>query len=174
MHRLRLSTVEWGHMKRSAVLFVGLFLFGAAATAQQDYSGPRPPKPDVPYLMHADSLVQAEAVEAREDQRKNESAYSIPGATSPVRTPLAEPIFLFLSDKTTPESIELYRLEVKGGNRQVVLSKKRKDSHPLRLMVTRLTGKLYRIEVNEGMGLENGEYALSANGSNQTFCFAVY
>lgn len=154
--------------------FAAMLLCAAAALAQRDYSGPRPPKPDVPYLMHADNLVETEVAEAREDQRKNESANTVSGAASSVRTPLAEPIFLFLSDKIAPESIELYRLDVKGGRRQVVFSKRRKDSHPLRLMVTRLTGKLFRIEVNEGMGLENGEYALSPSGSNQVFCFAVY
>ena len=160
-------------MKRSAVLFAVL-VCAALAPAQQEYSGPRPPKPDLPYLMHADNLVATEAGEAREEQRKNESTYTISGAASPARTPLAEPIFLLLSDKIAPESLELYRLEVKGGNRQVVLAKKKKDSRPLRLMVTRLAEKLYRIEVNEGMGLENGEYSLTPSGSNQVFCFEVY
>ena len=32
--------------------------------------------------------------------------------------------------------------------------------------------KLYRLEVEES--LEPGEYALSAEGSNQVFCFQVY
>jgi hypothetical protein len=124
--------------------------------------------------MHADNLIETDVTEAKEEQRKNESAYTIPGAAASARTPLAEPIFLFLSDKIAPESLELYRLEVKGGNRQVTFSKKQRDSHPLRLMVTRLTGKLFRVEVNEGMGLEPGEYSLSPSGSNQVFCFGVY
>jgi len=160
-------------MQRSVLLFSAVFAFAALASAQRDYTGPRPPKPDVPYLMHADNLVETEASEAREESRKNESTYTISGATSPARTPLAEPIFLFLSDKISPDSLGLFRLEVKGGNRQVVISKKR-GSHPLRLTATRLADKLYRIEVNEGMGLPNGEYSLSPEGSNQVFCFAVY
>ncbi|MGE5647014.1 MAG: hypothetical protein ACM336_14605 [Acidobacteriota bacterium] len=146
----------------------------AAAQNQEAYNGPRPPKPDVPYLMHADNLVETEVGEAKESQKgKNETAYVIPGVSSPARTPLAEPIFLFESDKIAPDSLGLYRLEVKGGNRQVVISQKKKD-RPLRLMVTHLTGRLYRIEVNEGMGLENGEYSLSPQGANTVFCFEVY
>lgn len=138
------------------------------------YSGPRPPKPDVPYLMHADNLIETEVGEAKEQQKgKNETMYTIPGASSPARTPLAEPVFLFQSEKIQPESLQLYRLEVKGGNREVVMSRKRL-SRPLRLMVTKLDQNLYRIEVNEGMGLENGEYSLSPSESNMVFCFEVY
>jgi hypothetical protein len=161
-------------MKRSVLLFTAVLAFATLAPAQRDYSGPRPPKPDVPYLLHADTLVETEASEAREESRKNESVYTISGAASPVRTPLAEPVFLFLSEKISPDSLGLFRVEVKGGNRQVVLSKKKRDSRTLRLTATRLADKLYRIEVNEGMGLANGEYSLSPEGTNQVFCFAIY
>jgi hypothetical protein len=41
-------------------------------------------------------------------------------------------------------------------------------------MVTRIEGHLYRVDVNEGLGLENGEYSLSPQGSNTVFCFQVY
>ena len=161
-------------MQRIVLLLATALAFATLAPAQRDYTGPRPPKPDVPYLMHADTLVETEASEAREESRKSESVYSIAGATSTARTPLAEPIFLFLSDKISPDSLGIFRLEVKGGSRQVVLSKKKRDAHTLRLSATRLADKLYRIEVNEGMGLAAGEYSLSPEGSNQVFCFAVY
>ncbi len=152
-----------------------MLVIGALGLAQDEYNGPRPAKPDIPYLMHADNLVETEVTEAREEQRKNESTYTITGTSSPARTPLAEPIFLFASEKISPDSLELYRLEVKGGNRQITLSQKRsKDSRPLRMSVTRLADKLYRLEVNEGLGLPNGEYSITPNGSNQVFCFAVY
>jgi hypothetical protein len=161
-------------MRRSALRVLAL-LVCVAAFAADKYSGPRPPQPDVPYLMHADALIPAEASEAKEDSRKDESAYTVPGAASPVRTPMAEPVFLFLSDKIQPDSLQLYRLEVKNGNRQVVLSQKRRGgSRPMRLMVTRLDDRLYRLEVDEGLGLENGEYSLSPTGSNSVFCFQVY
>jgi hypothetical protein len=159
-------------MKTLALLSALPFLFASPGMAQEPYSGPRPPKPDVPYLLHADNLVQTEVTEAREEKKgKSETAY-ISGAASPVRTPLAEPIFLYESGKVAPESLQLFRLEVKNGNREVALTKR--GGRPLRLMVTPLAGRLYRIEVDENLGLENGEYSLSPNGSNAAFCFAVY
>lgn len=154
---------------------LALLLGAGALWAQDAYTGPRPPKPDVPYLLHADTLVSTEVTEAREEQRKNESIYTIAGATSPARTPLAEPIFLFESAKIAPETVELYRLESKDGARQITLSqKKRNENRPRRLLLRKIEGNLYRIEVNENMGLENGEYSLTPTGSNQAFCFTVF
>lgn len=154
---------------------VALVLVWTCALPAQKYDGPRPPKPDLPYLQHADTLVPTEAAEAMEEKRGNETVYSVAGAGSPVRTPIAEPIFLFASEKIAPESLELYRLTVKGGNRQIVFPEKKRDApRPFRLSVTRLDDKLYRIEVNERMGLENGSYSLTPAGSNQIFCFDVY
>ena len=161
-------------MKHSAPL-LALCLACAGLGAAEDYSGPRPPKPDIPYLLHADELIPTEVTEAREQGRgRDESVYVMAGVSSPARTPLAEPIFLFESQKIAPESLQLYRLEVKNGSRQVVLSRKKKSARPLRLMVTRLAEGLFRIEVNEGLGLENGQYSLSPAGSNAAFCFEVY
>lgn len=141
--------------------------------AEDQYTGPRPPKPDLPYLLHADNLIETEAGQAQEQHRgKSDASYTIPGATSPARTPLAEPIFLFESDKIAPESLQLFRLETKNGNREVVIGKRK--ARPLRLTVKSLGGRLYRIEVNEGLGLENGEYSLSPQDSNAVFCFTVY
>lgn len=152
-----------------------LLLCAGFALPQDSYSGPRPPKPDVPFLLHADNLIETEVGEAREQQKgKNDVAYIISGASSPARTPLAEPAFLFESEKISPESLGLYRLDVKNGNREVVMSQKKKSARPLRLMVTRLADRLYRVEVNEGLGLENGQYSLSPQGVNTVFCFEVY
>ena len=63
---------------------------------------------------------------------------------------------------------------MKRGRREVVLPKKpgRNAARPIRVIVTDLGGKLYRIEANET--LENGEYSLSPDGTNQVFCFQVY
>jgi hypothetical protein len=156
------------------VVALGCVCSGWLAAEDEKYSGPRPPKPDLPYLVHADNLIPTEAGEAREDRHgKSDAVYTISGAASPARTPLAEPIFLFESDKIAPESLQLFRLEAKGGNREVVMGK-RKSGHPLHLAVKPLGGRLYRIEVNEGLGLENGEYSLSPESSNTVFCFAVY
>jgi hypothetical protein len=156
------------------VVALGCVCSGLFAAEEEKYSGPRPPKPDLPYLVHADNLIPTEAGEAREDHKgKSDSVYTIPGATSTARTPMAEPVFLFESDKIAAESLQLFRMDVKGGNREVVVGK-RKSGRPLHVSVKPLGGRLYRIEVNEGLGLEDGEYSLSPESSNKVFCFAVY
>jgi hypothetical protein len=140
------------------------------AFAADKYDGPRPPQTDMAYLVHADNLLPTEALEAKSES----GVYTVPGAASPARTPLAEPIFLIESDKVIPERLELYRWDVKGGRRELAASKgKRKSgSRPLHLSVNKLDGKLYRVEASEP--LDPGEYSLSPNDSNKVFCFEVY
>lgn len=147
-----------------------LFASGAVLSWTADYTGPRPPKPDMLYLVHADNLIPTEAGDAKEAS-KNANNYTIDGAASPTRTPLAEPIFILQSNMITPDSLELYKLEVKGGHRELSLGRGR-NSKALHLSVTRLAQGLYRVEVDEE--LEDGEYVLSPMGSNRVFCFEVY
>ncbi len=152
-----------------------LLMATGLAPAAEKYTGPRPPRPDLPYLVHADNLIPTEVNEARQQTRGRDTIYTVPGAASPARTPVAEPIFLFLSEKIAPQTLELYRLEVKGGDRRIVFPEKKKDQpRPLRLVITRLDEKLYRLEVSERFGLENGSYSITPAGSNQVFCFDVY
>jgi hypothetical protein len=150
-----------------------LVLASGAAWAQK-YTGPRPPKPDLVYLVHADNLIPTEVADAKQESRKNETIYTVAGASSPARTPMAEPIFIMDSDKIQAEHIELYRFEVKNGHREVSMVQKRTRGgpRPLRLTVTRLDRGLFKIEASET--LENGEYGLSPSGSNTVFCFEVY
>jgi hypothetical protein len=62
---------------------------------------------------------------------------------------------------------------VKNGHREVLFSHKGKlSAKARRIAVNPLGGGLYKIEVDES--LENGEYGLTPEGSNQVFCFAVY
>ena len=148
-----------------------LLLLPVLVSGADKYDGPRPPQPDMLYLVHADNLIPTEAVEAKEES----GVYSVPGASSPARTPLAEPIFLIQSDKVLPERLELYRWEVKGGRRELSIGKgsKRKGSaRALHLSVNKLDGRLYRVEAAEP--LDNGQYSLSPNDSNKVFCFEVY
>lgn len=149
-------------------------LLGASLMGADSYSGPRPEKPDLPYLLHADRLMPTEAADAREENHKGDVTYVISGASSPARTPLAEPIFIIETKQLVADRIELYKLDVKNGQREITLSQKRRKGgpRPIHVLVTRLADRLYRIEADEQ--LENGEYSLSPNDSNRVFCFAIY
>jgi hypothetical protein len=153
-----------------------LFLAAGALVAQKKYDGPRPPKPDVPFLLHAGKLTETETGVAQQSDTKDDAVYTVAGAASTARTPLAEPIFLFQSGKLNPDKLSLYRMTVKGGQRTLQFPKnpkRRRDGpRPIYLLVTPLTDGLFRIEVNEY--LENGEYCLSPDGSNDVFCFTIY
>lgn len=153
---------------------VVLLCVSAALLGAEKYNGPRPPKADVPYLVHADNLIPTEEQKAKEETKGKDTIATVPGASSSARTPLPEPIFLLKSDKLAAERLQLYRFEVKDGRRQVVISGKRsKDSsRPIPLMVNRLEEGLYKVEANQF--LENGQYGLSPDGSDEVFCFEVY
>ena len=163
---------------RTLGILLAVLCLAATLSAQKKYSGPRPAKPDVPYLQHANNLVETEAGEAKEEDRKDWKAFVMPSPSSPARTPLAEPIFLLASEKLSPEKLRVYKLEVKNGRREILFPnnpKKLKDApKPYRLSVTRLEAGLFRLEVNHGAGLDIGEYCLSPEESNQVFCFSVY
>jgi hypothetical protein len=154
-------------------LFLSLLLIAGTCVGQK-YSGPEPEKPDLPYLLHATSLVATEAGNAQEEQKKDVSIFWVNGASSPVKTPLAEPIFLLKSEKLVPERLTLFKMEVKNGRREVSINtKKAKDSaKPVPLSVKRLGQGLYRLEANDMVG--PGEYCLSPEGANEVFCFQVY
>ena len=138
----------------------------------QKYTGPVPEKADVPFLLHASKLIESEAAQATQETRKDDEVFAVPGAASRVRTPLPEPIFLFLSEKIQPR-LDLYRFETKSGRREVLIPKnRRRNARPLRVTITRVADRLYRIEA--GQILEPGEYALTPEGSNAVFCFSVY
>ena len=155
-------------IRRVALLCLAL---GFAAYPQQKYSGPRPSKPDLPYLKHASNLVPTEAGMAREEKKKDDILYVIDGAASSARTPLASPIFLIEIDKLNPDRLGLFKLESRNGRRELLASPK-KPPKPIRIEIERVADKLYKIEV--GDSLEAGEYSLSPEGSNQVFCFQVY
>lgn len=165
-------------MRTRVRLVLALFSFGLCLltlpVGAQSYKGPRPAQSDVVYLVHASNLIPTEVAEAKEDSKKNTVTYTVPGVSSSARTPLAEPIFMLLSDRISAETLELYRMDVKNGQREVSTTQRRTrgGQRPYRVSVTRLDRGLYRLEASET--LENGEYALSPSGSNKVFCFEVY
>jgi hypothetical protein len=151
--------------------YLPLLFLAACAAFGESYDGPKPPKPDLPYIKHADNLVPTEAAQAKEEKHKDDTLYIIEGANSSSKTPLAEPIFVFQSDKIQPEKLSLYKLDSKNGHREILL--KRNGVQPIHIEVSRLgPDNLYKLEVEDI--LENGEYSLSPEGSDQVFCFAVY
>lgn len=144
------------------------------ALAQGKYAGPRPDKADIVYLQHVDRLIETETGQAVQSEEKNRTIYRVAGASSPVRTPMAEPILLFKSEKVNPDKLTMYRMAVEGGQRTLVFpNKPGKDSpKPIYLIVTPLDRGLFKIEVNEF--IDDGEYCLSPEGSNAVFCFSTY
>jgi len=156
-------------MLRRIVLTIAAAVFAASA---QKYDGPVPPKPDLPYLKHADNLIPTEALTAKPEKKKDDTLYTIEGASSSARTPLASPIFLMKADKVIPDHIQLFKLESKGGHREILFPAK-KQPKAIRLVVTRLSpDNIYKIEVDES--LEAGEYSLSSTDNDVVFCFQVY
>ena len=150
-----------------------LLLPAMCAFAQPKYNGPRPEKPDLPYLVHADTLVATEALDAREQKgKKDQITYIIAGAASSAKTPLASPIFIMQSQDVEAGKLQVYKLEVKGGQREISFSK-RKQPNAIIVNATQVgSGGLYRVEVEQT--LQPGEYALTPEGSNKVFCFAVF
>jgi hypothetical protein len=158
-----------------AISLLTTTLAPASAFAAEKYDGPRPPQPDLLYLVHADNLVPTEAIEAKQESaKKDETVYYVSGTGSEARTPLAEPIFLIKSEKVIPDRLEMYKMDVKSGRREITMSKGRRSKGPkaLRLTVTRLEGGLYKVEASEP--LENGQYSISPSDSNKVFCFEIY
>jgi hypothetical protein len=149
-----------------------LLLVAVCVAPAQKYSGPRPPKPDLPYLKHAEDLLPTEATDAKEEKgKKDDLLYVVAGPNSSAKTPLASPIFLFQSDKLAPDKLQLFKLDSKSGRREILFGSKKRPQ-PIRLDVTRLDGNLYRLEVAESLG--PGEYSITPEGSNQVFCFQVF
>jgi len=152
-----------------------LLLFAASAlyAAPPRYDGPRPPQPDLPYLLHANNLIPTEKTVAREESGKGGVTYVINGSSSSARTPLAEPIFIIQAQRLVPDRFGCFRMEVnKSGNREVAMAKRSRKDKPIPLKVTRLEEGLYKVEVYTP--LENGQYTLSPEGSNDAFAFEIY
>jgi hypothetical protein len=154
---------------------IGLIAFSVTVilSAQQKYTGPPPPKDNVPYLVHADNLVETEIKTASQQTKKDDTIYLIPGDKSTARTPLASPTLVILAAGMDVDKLQLFHLEVKNDHREVTFRKKGKGGTvPLKTNITKVSGNLYQIEVADS--LPPGEYSLSPDGTNDVFCFAVY
>ena len=161
-------------MTRRAVLAAVPFsLAGMTLMADEPYNGPLPPKKDIPYIKHADHLVETQSENATQSKSKAGAVFSVPGVTSTARTPLPEPIFLFVQDKISADQLELYHFDVQDGRREVLPKPKDDDDDKVyHLSLRQLQGSLYRLDASES--LDPGEYCLSPVGTNVAFCFTVF
>lgn len=159
------------HASALAVLAAALVTLPVAA--QQRYTGGPPPKKDVPFIVQADNLIETEAQKATEQKKKDDTIYTIAGDKSTSRTPLASPMLVIDADTLDATKLQLFRLEVKNGHREITFKKKGKGSAmPLNIEVSKVRGSLFQIRVIDS--LDPGEYSLSPDGSNDAFCFEVF
>ncbi len=145
----------------------------AAAEETNKLGLPNPEKPDVPYLIHASSLVETEQSEATEEKRKNELLYAVPGANSGVQTPLASPELLFRTENIDPRDLAFFRFSSVKGRRELLYQKKKKiKAEPIRISLYPVEEGLVKIRVDDS--LLPGEYCLTPSGANAVFCFTVF
>jgi len=149
-------------------------LFVAVLSGQPNYTGPHPPKKNVPYLVHAGNPVETEAGTAFQIINNDLITYVISGEKSTARTPLASPIFVIESaDITDVEKLRLFRLVAQDGHRTVTFHKKSlRGAMPLRIEIKPIPGGLFEIEVVDS--LPPGQYALTPDGANNVYCFEVF
>jgi hypothetical protein len=141
--------------------------------ASQNYAGPRPPRKDTVYLVHADQLIATEVGIASKQAIADDITYIVPGERSTARTPLASPTFIIEAANLSPGKLRLFRLDVRNGHREVSFHHKGNGGAiPLRADIANVSEALYRIDVVDS--LSAGEYALSPDGANDVFCFEVF
>jgi hypothetical protein len=151
--------------------------FAAICAAADPPVVPEPPKTDMVYLLSGDDLAPTDASEAQVDVRnkgkKNEeSTHYVPGEHANAKTPLSSPIFVIKRGSLSPEALQVFAFEIKNGRREVTFSKK-KSNRPLTMTIIPTANEsVFRMEVDQN--LPPGEYAITPNGSEQVFCFAVY
>jgi hypothetical protein len=110
-----------------------------AAAYAQKYTGPPPPQADLPYIQHATNLIATEPAEAKELKPGTDTVYTVDGANSPAKTPLALPIFVIEADRVDPASLRMYRMAAKESRRELTASSK-KTAEPIHVQVTKLSG----------------------------------
>ena len=144
--------------------------------AQQKASPPKPPKSDLPYLLEAEKLIPTEAQPVTRSGAKDDAAITVNGATSPARTPLPEPIFLFAPGQINASDFELIQFQVVDGKRQWRKGQPANSGDEpetvLRLTLRPAGEGVFRIEA--AAMLNPGQFALVPRGKNTAFCFTVY
>ncbi len=161
-------------MRTLTALAITILLAHMLAAQELNRLGvPNPEKTDLPYLIHGNTLVALEPLDANEEEKKNELRFWVAGTTSKARTPLAGPEFLLEWVELDPADLRLYAFEVVNGRREILYRKKKKIvARPFFLDIERIEGKVLRIRVNGS--LPAGEYGLTPQGRNDVYCFTVF
>jgi hypothetical protein len=100
--------------------------------------------------------------------------YSFTGDSSSTRAGSSTPVFLVLADSEAamPANVELSRLQVSPGTRQLAYSPaKNRSISPQPVAVTRVSATLRKFTVTQP--LPPGEYVVLLDNSNRGFLFAV-
>jgi hypothetical protein len=151
------------------------FLFTLLTMAAGAQSLPDPPKKDTPYLIHATNLLETETNQATEESDKKAQIYWVPGPSSPARTPLGFPEFLFAADQVDPRTLHLYAFENVKGRRELLFRKKNKIVvQSFYVDVIPQADGVFKLRVDSS--LKPGEYCLTPDGergTNTVYCFAV-
>ena len=147
-----------------------LLSIAAVCFAAYEYKGGNPPKPDLPYLVHADNLIPTDAGEAKKESAKKSTTFYIEGAAASAKTPLPEPIFLIDAHSLDITHLNIFPFKVVNGRREFTINSK--GAAPLKKSVHRVRDNLYVFEAAEA--LPAGQYALSPDGSDVVFCFEVF
>lgn len=148
--------------------------FSVYAVAEISYQGPKPAKPDLPYLVHGDTITETDQGDAQQSEDKKRTVYTVSGTAANARTPLSEPVFLMKPEKLKAEQLTLYKMSIQKGNRVIAFRDKpdKDDPQPVPMLYHNRKDGTVIFEANQY--LENGEYCLSPSGANTVFCFQVY
>ena len=163
-------------MTRRGFLSTLAILNSCVASGQRKEAASKPPKADLPYLLQAGNLIPTEPQPISRSGAKGDETVSVSGVTSPARTPLPEPIFLFSPGEINAGDLELIRFQIANGRRQWKKGQQSNtDDEPeqvLRLTLRPSSEGVVRIEA--AAMLNPGEYALLPRAKNTAFCFTVF
>jgi hypothetical protein len=143
---------------------------------------PPPPRPQAtPPVTSGSKIVLLESSDFRDlefqelkSQNIGDGAvlYTFPGDASPVRAGSKTPVFLLLADSEAAiaENLELARLQVGKGIRELASAKNRSASS-VPITVTQVSATLRKVNVRDP--LPPGEYVILLENSTRGFLFAV-
>jgi len=126
-------------------------------------------------LLENSDFVELEVQEARsQDIGDGAAVYSFPGDSSPARANSKTPVLLVLaeSDSAAVGNVELSRLQVGKGTRQIAYSlTKNRSASSIPISITAVSATVRKISVREPLPV--GEYVVLLENSNRGFLFTI-